>query len=273
MNGALPSRWTVGLVQYAPAFGRKAENLAAVEALLQDVRADLVVLPELFATGYLFRDAAEAYELAEPVPDGPTCRTLRDWSRRWDMAIVAGIAERAPDGVYNSAVLVDARTDTLEVYRKVHLFNEEKVWFRPGNLGFRVFPVRGVRVGVMVCFDWMFPEACRTLALKGAQVIAHPSNLVLPYCQRAMPIRSLENRVFCVTANRTGEDVRADGRRLVFTGQSIVTAPDASVLLALGPDEVRAAVVEVDPRAALDKHVTARNHVLQDRRPEYYRNV
>jgi predicted amidohydrolase len=270
MSSFLPTRWTVGLVQYAPTFGRKVENLMAVEALLRDVRADLVVLPELFATGYLFRDAAEAYELAEPIPDGPTCQALWDWSRRWDMAIVAGMAERAPDGVYNSAVLVDARTGTLEVYRKVHLFAEEKVWFRPGNLGFRVFPVRGVQVGVMICFDWIFPEACRTLALKGAQVIAHPSNLVLPYCQRAMPIRSLENRVFCVTANRTGEDVRGDDRRLVFTGQSLVTAPDASVLLTLGPAEVRAAVVEIDPRAALDKHMTPRNHILQDRRPEYY---
>ncbi len=262
--------WHVAVVQYAPRFGDVRGNLDRVDALLQDVSADLIVLPELFATGYLFQDAAEAAAYAEPVPDGPICQRLAEWSRKYDAAIVAGIAERAQDGVYNSAVLVDARHDVWMVYRKIHLFMDEKDWFRPGNLGFRVTQIRGVRVGIMVCFDWIFPEATRTLAMKGAEVIAHPANLVLPYCQQATPVRSLENRVYIATANRTGEDVRPNGQRLQFTGHSQITAPDARVLGRLGADEERVLTVTIDPETARRKWVTSRNHLFLDRRPEYY---
>ena len=135
--------------------------------------------------------------------------------------IVAGFAEQAVQGLYNSAAAVSA-AGVIQVYRKTHLFADEKMLFLPGDTGFRIFEDAGARIGMMVCFDWYFPESARTLALAGVQIIAHPSNLVLPHCQIAMVTRCLENHVFAVTTNRFGIEALGDGRSLTFTGESQV---------------------------------------------------
>jgi len=119
-------------------------------------------------------------------------------------------------------------------------------------------------------FDWYFPEAARTLALRGAQIIAHPANLVLPHCQTAMVTRCLENRVFAVTTNRYGTEALPDGRSLTFTGASQVM--DArGVRLCQAPVAGDAVLLaEIDPTLADDKRVTPRNDLFADRRPEFY---
>lgn len=260
----------VGVVQFSPVFGATAVNLETVERLIKDVRADILVLPELFSSGYLFETDAEVRRAAHEVEE---CRVL-DWlqekSRALDCVLVAGIPEKNGQVVYNSAVIVDAASGLVDTYRKVHLFGEEKRWFKPGNLGYRVWDVRGVRVGVMICFDWIFPEAARTLALAGAQVIAHPSNLVLPYGQRALPIRSLENRLFIACANRMGEDRRPSGRVLKFTGRSMIVAPNGTILAEMDATTPGVQVMEIDPTEARDKWITPENHLFHDRRPEFY---
>jgi predicted amidohydrolase len=264
----------IGFIQNHPAYGDREENLRALERALRAAGApDLWVLPELFAVGYLFGSRAEAARLAEPVPDGPTTQALIRLARGSGSALVAGLAERAPDGrIFNSAVGVD-RGGVQAVYRKIHLFDREKEWFDPGDLGFPVVALGGARVGLMICFDWRFPEAARTLALGGAQVIAHPSNLVMPFCQSAMVTRAIENRVFTVTANRIGTERADDGSELTFTGRSRIVAPDGAVL-ADAPEAVTAVgVVEVNPAQADDKRATARNDVLADRRTEFYRLI
>ena len=130
-------------------------------------RMDLLVLPELFNTGYNFRSRREVAKAAETVPDGFTTQTLREFSKRDGTTIVAGIAERKGRSLYNSAVVV-REGRYLGTYRKVHLFYNEKKFFKPGN-EFKVFG----KIGVMVCFDWYFPESARSLMLQGAEVIAH----------------------------------------------------------------------------------------------------
>jgi predicted amidohydrolase len=117
----------------------------------------------------------------------------------------------------------------------------------------------------MICFDWFFPESARTLALKGAQVIAHSANLVLPWGPEGMKIRSLENRVFTATSNRVGAE-----RGLRYIGQSQVVAPNGALLARMGEDE-RAFVVEVDPWTAKDKKVHPANDLFADRRPSFYK--
>mgnify|MGYP001480852078 CR=1 FL=1 len=112
--------------------------------------------------------------------------------------IVAGLAECDGNALYNSAVVLGSG-GVIGKYRKVHLFNTEKKFFQPGNLPLPVFDIGGAKVGIMICFDWRFPETARTLALKGAQIVAHPSNLVLPHCPQSMIVRCLENRIFAVT--------------------------------------------------------------------------
>jgi predicted amidohydrolase len=124
---------------------------------------------------------------------------------------------------------------------------------------------------MMICFDWAFPEVARTLALEGADLIAHPSNLVLDLCQRAMFARCVENRVFAVTANRHGEERRPEGR-LRFTGRSQVVGPDGSLLRRAPTRRDELFLGEIDPKRARDKKITPGNDVLRDRRPGFYRS-
>ncbi|MDZ7370793.1 MAG: acyltransferase [candidate division KSB1 bacterium] len=259
----------VAFVQTDPVFGRVEENLSAAEELIRCTEADLYVLPELFSSGYLFCSHEEVLELAEPIPQGPTTRRLLDIAREKRGLIVGGLPERHDDRIYNSAVLVDER-GVQAVYRKVHLFLEEKKWFSPGDRPFSTVTINGICLGLMICFDWFFPESVRSLALQGVQIICHPANLVLPYCQRAMVTRCLENRVFAVTANRVGCEERG-GKRLTFTGGSQITAPNGDVLASAPADRPCVTAVDIDPSAAADKHVTPLNDLFADRRPECYR--
>ncbi|MEE9543759.1 MAG: nitrilase-related carbon-nitrogen hydrolase, partial [Thermodesulfobacteriota bacterium] len=168
----------VGFVQSSPKFGEVGRNvdIALRRVLRADV--DLIVLPELFNTGYRFRSLKEAFRLAEEIPDGPTTERLIETASAKKVFIVAGLAERKGKKVYNSAVLVGPR-GLIGVYRKAHLFSTEKRLFTPGDTPFEVFDIGKAKVGMMICFDWLFPEAARALALKGADIICHPSNLVL----------------------------------------------------------------------------------------------
>jgi predicted amidohydrolase len=263
----------VAVVQTHPTFGEVESNVTAAlrltrRALASAGGADLVVLPELFNTGYLFRSRAEAYALSEDPFRGPTVRRLCDFAKQHGASLVAGLCERRGGEVYNSAVWIRPR-GVGDVYRKVHLFDLEKTWFRPGRQAWPVFRVGPARIGLLICFDWRFPEAARSLALAGADLLAHPANLVQRPCQDAMRTRALENRVFCATANRVGEDRR--GRASIrFTGRSQIADPDGLVLARAGASRSWARVVSLDLRAARNKRVTARNHLFADRVPELY---
>jgi predicted amidohydrolase len=158
----------------------------------------------------------------------------------------------------------------IGVYRKTHLFAEEKLWFSPGDTGFRVWQTPIGNIGIMVCFDWFFPESARTLALKGADLIAHPANLVLPYCPDAMPTRCLENRVYAVTANRTGREQRGGKERLEFIGTSEIVSPAGEVLCRAARDSEEFGSAEIDIAAARNKNLNPFNNLFEDRRKEYY---
>jgi predicted amidohydrolase len=259
----------IGVVQFNPLFGGVGRNIAKAISLVRPLKADLWVLPELFATGYQFADASEARVLAEDT-EGPTIDTMVRKARELGVWFCGGFPEATEGRVYNSAFLVGPE-GLAGVYRKVHLFGREKELFSPGDRGFEVHDVAGVRVGMMICFDWLFPESARTLMLGGAQVLLHPSNLVLPHCPEAMKTRALENRVFTVTANRIGSESRVPGESLRYIGQSVVWSPRGEAVLRLGVEDEAAAVVEIDERVALDKRVTGYNDLVKDRRPEMYR--
>jgi predicted amidohydrolase len=259
----------IGFVQMDIRFGQVEHNLTKADELLTPVRADLLVLPELFSSGYLFSDHGELNALAETIPDGPTTQFLLTTAVEKNCFIVAGLAEKAEECFYNSAVLAGP-AGFLAVYRKVHLFDQEKRWFMPGDQPFFVVDIGVARLGMMICFDWFFPEAARSLALQGADVICHPANLVMPFCQKAMVTRCLENHLFAVTANRIGSEARPGGA-LTFTGCSQITAPDGSVLASASADEETVCCVEIDVRQARDKKINPMNDLLGDRRPGCYR--
>lgn len=242
------------------------ENLSKLRELLkeaEDNQVEVLVLPELCNSGYVFENLEEARFAAEEIPRGRFSEELRSWSKP-DRLVVAGICEHTPQGLYNSAA-VFAQGNHITTYRKIHLFLNERDWFSPGNEEPPVVEFKDAKFGVMVCFDWAFPETARVLTLKGAQVILHPSNLVLPYCQDAMVTRSIENSVYTATANRVGIE-----RGIEFSGNSQITNTTGIRLTTLPRDEVGIAFVDIDPQAADDKMITKRNHVITDRKPELY---
>jgi 5-aminopentanamidase len=260
----------VGVFQFAPEFGNVPSNLDKIEKAVHGAQADLIVLPELCTTGYQFVSTGEVVSLAEPVRDGESVRRLESISRENGFYLVAGIAEADGGACYNSSVLIGPG-GWIGTYRKVHLFLDEKLWFRPGNLGFGVWDAGPARIGMMICFDWIFPEASRTLALAGADILCHPANLVLPYCPDAMVTRSIENRVFTITANRTGSESRGGRGELRFTGRSQVTGVKGEILARLGEREEALRIFDISPQASRDKRITEMNDLFEDRRPGEYR--
>jgi predicted amidohydrolase len=257
----------IGIGQLAPERGAPARNVARIAALLRGHEAELWVLPELCTTGYLFADRAECAAVAETI-SGPLCRELQALCRERGCSLVAGLAERSGERLYNAAVYLGPE-GVRAVYRKAHLFDREKEIFDPGDEPFRVYALGSFRVGILICFDWMFPEAARSLALQGADLLVHPANLVLPHGQEAMVTRALENGVFAATANRVGTERHA-GVELRFTGASQVVDPAGQVLARASAGEEEVLLVELDLSRARDKRITARNDRLGDRRPELY---
>jgi predicted amidohydrolase len=257
-----------GFLQYDVAFGDKKANQRKIISLIGSDHFDLLVLPELALTGYFMQSRAKTAELAEEFARGETFEFFRNLARQQEGAIVFGFPERAGEKIYNSAALI-CPDGTAYLYRKTHLFDLEKLWFDPGDTGFRVLEFRGAKIGIMICFDWLFPESARTLMLQGADIICHPANLVLPYCQDAMKTRCLENRVFAITCNRTGMEQQG-GMKLVFTGKSQIVGPRGEVLTSSDEISEKLVLVDLEPALARDKTITPHNDLLGDRRPDSY---
>jgi len=256
-----------GILQFRPTRGDVADNHKLIRKFLIRRKFDLAVLPELATSGYNFARREDIWALAEDAR-GPSFDFFGDLAARTGGAIVWGFPEKSGKRLYNSAALTTPEGDH-HVYRKTHLFFREKLLFDPGNTGFKVFTWRQVRIGLMICFDWIFPEAARSLALGGSQIIAHPSNLVMHYCQEAMKTRSLENAVYCLTANRTGTET-IPGLSLTFTGRSQITDPKGGRLARFSKTEQAFKSVKITPTASDTKDMNRYNDLFADRRIGMY---
>ncbi len=257
----------VGYIQTHPTFGEKERNFQQIDDLINDIKADIIVLPELFATGYTFVSKEEVQELAEN-QSGETAKFLQKISLKTGAIVIGGFIEKEGSEVYNSSIIV-LKHKVIGTYRKIHLYFKEKLWFSPGNKGLEVYNVNGINIGIMICFDWIFPETARTLSLLGADIIAHPANLVLPYCQRAMVTRCLENRVYAITANRIGKEKRGEDN-FKFTGASQITSYDGEVLSSAPKDEISFGFVDIDIEKARNKKLNDFNDIFNDRRTKFY---
>ncbi len=259
----------VGFFQFAPQFGETQRNVESILQAIEAFQGDLLVVPELALSGYQFLSKEEAWDLAEAVPTGPRFQQLAEAIVGRGLHVVVGLAERDGDCLYNSAVLIGPNGH-LVTYRKTHLFFEETLWFAPGNTGFQVWDIGSAKVGLLVCFDWFYPESARTLALKGADILCHPSNLVLPYCPDAMVTRCLENHVFAITANRVGCEQRGDKKELSFIGRSEIVAPNGHIVHRAVGDQPELCTYEIEISHARNKRINPYNDLLKDRRPEWY---
>ena len=230
--------------------------------------ADVIVLPELVTSGYVFESAEEAVSVAI----SPAHPLFEQWAAEAGGAVVVGgFAELGEDGlVYNSAAVVD-RSGVTGVYRKVHLWDREKLWFAPGGEPPRVFDTSAGRIGVLICYDLEFPEMPRMLALAGAELICVPTNW--PYVTRPEGERPPEvtigmaaarvNRVAVACCDRTGTE-----RGQQWTAGTTIIDEQGWVLASqTGAGPARATV---DLARSHDKTYTDLADALADRRPELY---
>jgi 5-aminopentanamidase len=267
----------VACQQLAPMVGdlegnRRSTREAVREAVASGAR--LVVLPELCTSGYVFESPEEARSCAEPA-DGPSLRSWSEEAARGEAVVVGGFCELGADGLlYNSAAVVDG-DGVVGVYRKIHLWDREQLFFEPGRECAPVVETQVGRIGVAVCYDLNFPEVARTLALAGADIVTVPTNWPLsprPDGERPMEIALAMatahlNHVFLAACDRHGEE-----RGVQWTGGSvicdewgwIVAGPPRSY----GPGLVLA---ECDLERAREKAWNERNDVVGDRRPDLYR--
>lgn len=264
----------ISLVQFTPVWGDVTGNLQQMARLLKDVQTDIIVLPELCTTGYSFITREEAMSAAEDL-NSDSISFFKQLAKEHQAMIIAGFVEKSADKVYNAA-LTALPNGEVKSYRKTHLFFREKNCFNEGDSGFFVVehPLKDCKVGIMVCNDWRYPEAARSLALLGADVIACPSNLVTDVWRIGLPARALENKVFVAVTNRCGTEIRQleDGstQTLTFTGGSVLYNFTGEPIEQADKTEERVITLQIDPALTRDKHFTVFNDLLNDRRPEYY---
>ena len=268
----------VACVQMEPHVGRKHDNVAQCVRHIEAAAAhgaSLVVLPELANTGYVFADRAEAFALAEPLPEGETTQLLAEAARRLGVHIVSGIAERAGTQLYNSAVLTGP-AGHVGVYRKLHLWNNEHLFFEPGDRGVPVFDTPLGRIAIAICYDGWFPETYRLAAMQGADIVCVPTNWVPMPAQpddRAAMATTLtmaaahSNGVVIACANRIGIE-----RGQPFIGQSLIVGGNGWPVA--GPasvdrEEILYAAIDLT-RTRSERTLNAFNHVLHDRRADVY---
>lgn len=265
----------LSVVQFTPVWGDKSQNLQKITELLNGLETDIVVLPELCTTGYSFLTKGEALAAAED-QGNESFSFFRGQAAKLNAVIIAGFAECDGDNAYNSALIALPNGD-IKVYRKTHLFFKEKLCFEPGNSGFFVFdhPNADCRVGVMICNDWRYPEAARSLALQGADLIACPSNLVTALWGIGMPARALENKVYVAVTNRCGTEKRRlkDGSEqvLTFNGGSVIYDFNGAPMIQAGSEDEGVFTVQIDPALTRDKTFNAYNDLIADRRPDLYK--
>jgi 5-aminopentanamidase len=245
--------------------------VAAVDAAAR-AGADLVVLPELVTTGYVFADVEEARSLAEPVT-GSSVTLFRELSGDHRLVLIGGFAERTKDALFNSAVLVELG-EVRCCYRKAHLWDTEKLFFAAGAALPPVVQTGLGRVAVMICYDLEFPELPRRVALDGAQLIAAPVNwpLLVPPPQGERPIEVVKaqaaaatNRLAVVVADRCGAE-----RGVPWVGGSLICDLAGYPLAGPATGSPALLMADLDLRSSDDKSLGPRNDAFRDRRTDLY---
>ncbi len=270
----MDNKATIAIVQFTPQWDNKPANYRNIQAILASIHADIVVLPELCTTGYSFLSQQEALASADKA--STIADAFQAYADQSGTVIVAGFAEKDGDKAYNSAIVVSP-DQPFVVYRKTHLFFKEKDCFEPGNSGFKVVkhPLIDCNIGVMVCYDWRFPESARTLALQGADLIVCPSNLVTSVWEIGMRSRALENNVFVAVANRCGKEMRYldDGstQELVFTGKSALYNINGKELAQATEDKDGVITFTIDIAQSRHKMFNSYNDIFLDRNPAMYK--
>ena len=265
----------VAAIQFEPHIGDKAYNLKKMRVLIDEAAkkgAKLIVLPELANTGYIFNSREEAFTLSEVVPGGESTDQMIARAKAHGAYIVYGITERDGKVLYNSCALVGPE-GWIGTYRKVHLWDEEALFFKPGDLGFQVYNLPFGRVGMMICYDGWYPEVSRIYTMKGVDVIANPTNWVFipgtpaekqpaPYLEWA---NAHVNNIWIISADRIGTE-----RGCKFLGQSVIVSGAGFLKGPASSDKEEILVGEINIIGSRYKQWTSLANPIVNRRTDVY---
>jgi predicted amidohydrolase len=268
----------IACVQFEPVIGDVTGNLDQMEKRIRAAHADgasVIVLPELADSGYVFTDIEEVGRLASPLPDGKSSQRLIALAKALGVHIVSGLAERDGDSFFNSAILCGPQ-GYIGKFRKLHLWNREKLYFKPGDLGLPVFDTGIGKIGLAICYDGWFPEIFRQLALKGAELVCIPTNWVpMPGQDSSLePMANIlhkaaahSNAIYIACADRVGIE-----RGQPFIGASLIIGPTGRTVA--GPagydtEEILSATISLGDLKT-SRTLSELNDVINDRRPDVY---
>lgn len=272
------ARTVVACLQFEPLIGEMERNRQSGIALIEqaaDKGAQLIVLPELSDSGYVFETRVEAYQLASEVESSPTIEQWCDVAKRRGIYIVGGFCERAGEVLYNSAAVIGP-DGLIGIYRKLHLWGAEALYFERGNLGVPVFTTRIGRISALICYDGWFPEAWRIAALQGADIVCVPTNWVpmpaQPEGQMSMSnilcmAAAHSNSLFVAAACRIGVE-----RKQPFIGQSLIINHEGwPVAGPAGEDDECILIADVNlADARRQRSLNSFNQLMRDRRTDVY---
>jgi N-carbamoylputrescine amidase len=239
--------------------------------------AQITCLQEIFYGPYFCAEQETRwYDLTEPIPDGPTIKLMQDLARQHHMALVVPIYELEQEGIYyNTAAVIDNTGKYLGKYRKNHIPHVapgfwEKFYFRPGNLGYPVFDLGFVKIGVYICYDRHFPEGARALGLNGAEIVFNPSATVAGLSEYLwkleQPAHAVANGYFIGAINRVGTE--APWNIGQFYGTSYFCNPRGKIIAEASREKDEVLIADLD----LDqiKEVRQTWQFFRDRRPDSY---
>ncbi len=261
----------ITIVQSFPKYADTAFNLNSIHSIIDSTKTDLLIFPELATSGYFFTEKSHIMPHTLIWNKSLELMSIQEKATQTDTIIVIGFPEKEGDVLYNSAGIFMPEASQSRVYRKTHLFYKEHLIFEPGNTGFFCIhdPKHDCNIGIMICYDWRFPEAARSLALQGADIIVCPSNLVTTLSGKVFPARAIENKVYVAVANRIGEET-LEGESLLFRGESAMYdyLGERIAMASFGNEEIIHA--EINPAETRNKAFNSVNDIFADRRKEMY---
>jgi N-carbamoylputrescine amidase len=276
---------TVAVAQFSSTWDRAANIAKATDMvrLAASRGANVVVLPELFATPYFCQDqAADHFALAEEFHDNTLIAQFSGLARELSVVLPLSFFERATNAYFNTAAIINADGNVLGRYRKSHIPDgpgyQEKYYFHPGDTGFRVWPTRYGALGCAICWDQWFPEAARIMALRGADLLVYPSTIgsepppappveSRDHWRRVMQGHAGANYLPLAASNRVGVE-RGRAGEITFYGSSFVVGPTGEIVAELNRDEEGVASARFD-LAEIAK-ARASWGLFRDRRPDLY---
>ena len=230
---------------------------------------DLIVLPEFFNTEYFPQYRDYKYLGYAEREDGYTISRMKELAKKYQVHIIATIYEEERPGLYyDTAMAINPEGYIVGKYRKVHpsaVKSLEKIYFRGGSR-FYVFVINGWKVGIIICYDWRFPESIRCLALQGAELVIIPfATPTIDMWPKAMPTRAWENGLYIATCNKVGKEGEWN-----FPGGSLVVDPEGNIIQSAGSEEE---TIIADLDLWLVHQERMKSTIFRDRRPEAYKII